>query len=91
MRNIKIHNNYAESAIKTAIGFTSSVGDRKWEKLEILLAMSMTSPTGKSYGYAARTPVPLCRGTLSAVPPGGNPQDRTASPPDWLTAPRLRS
>ncbi|MBW4562802.1 MAG: hypothetical protein KME32_16960 [Mojavia pulchra JT2-VF2] len=38
-------------------------------------AMSETSPTGKSYGYAARTPVPLCRGTR---------------PPDWLTALRLR-
>ncbi|MDZ8050305.1 MAG: hypothetical protein RMX68_024275 [Aulosira sp. ZfuVER01] len=30
------------------------------------------------------TPVALSRETLSAVPPGGDPQDRTASPRRWL-------
>ncbi|MEH2246953.1 hypothetical protein [Nostoc sp.] len=30
------------------------------------------------------TPVASSRETLSAVPPGGNPQDRTASPQRWL-------
>ncbi|MEH2256190.1 hypothetical protein [Nostoc sp.] len=30
------------------------------------------------------TPVASSRETLSAVPPGGNPQDRTASPRRWL-------
>ncbi|WP_147278435.1 hypothetical protein [Fischerella thermalis] len=30
------------------------------------------------------TPRALCRGTLSAVAHGGNPQDRAASPPHWL-------
>ncbi|MEH2397078.1 hypothetical protein [Nostoc sp.] len=30
------------------------------------------------------TPVRSSRDTLSAVPPGGNPQDRTASPHGWL-------
>ncbi|MEH2393599.1 MAG: hypothetical protein V7K21_18710 [Nostoc sp.] len=30
------------------------------------------------------TPVRSSRDTLSAAPPGGNPQDRTASPHGWL-------
>jgi hypothetical protein len=48
------------------------------------------SPSGESYGYAARAAVASSRGTLSAVAHGGNPQDRAASPTHCLTASRLQ-
>ncbi len=34
--------------------------------------------------FNPQTPVPSSRGTLSAFAHGGNPQDRNASPTDWL-------
>ena len=39
---------------------------------------------GNPSGLRQLTAVALCRGTLSAVAPGGNPHDRAASPPHCL-------
>jgi hypothetical protein len=51
---------------------------------EVRPAVRMTVRGSQSW-----TPPALCRETLSAVPPWGNHQDRTASPPQWLRFPSI--
>ncbi|MDM9382391.1 hypothetical protein QUB80_16945 [Chlorogloeopsis sp. ULAP01] len=78
----------------------STISWRSWRLSGTLRVRQFTTPVA-TLREAALTGVyksakppnalaPLCRGTLSPVTCGGKPSRSAGSPPDWLTASRLR-